>query len=71
MDLTLYLSFRPYVFEFLKEMSKLYEIIIFTASTPWWTRGLWMMRSYARKIVDFFNKDGIVIQFPLDCCCEV
>ncbi|KAK8827047.1 hypothetical protein WA577_007548 [Blastocystis sp. JDR] len=54
-DLTLYLSFRPYVFEFLKEMSKLYEIIIFTASTP----------CYARKIVDFFNKDGIVIQHLL------
>lgn len=34
-ELKLYLSFRPYVFEFLREMSNLYEIVIFTASTPW------------------------------------
>lgn len=27
-----YLSFRPYVFFFLEEMSKYYEIILFTAS---------------------------------------
>lgn len=40
-----YVRFRPYVFLFLEEMSKCYEIVVFTAAEL----------SYATKIVGMFN----------------
>ena len=39
--------FRPYVFYFLKEMSKYYEIIAFTAAQS----------TYANAVVSILNKD--------------
>ena len=41
---------RPYTFPFLKEMSKYYEIIIFTAA----------MQDYADWIINLLNKDNSI-----------
>ena len=43
-----YLSIRPGVSEFLERMSKLYELVIFTASLP----------SYASPIINTFDADN-------------
>ena len=39
-DLTFYISFRPYLFEFLSELHDLYEIILFTAAEPWYAQNV-------------------------------
>ena len=35
---TYYISFRPYLFEFLSELHDLYEIVLFTAAEPWYAQ---------------------------------
>ena len=47
--------FRPYVFYFLKEMSKYYEIIAFTAAQS----------TYANAVVSILNKDAHTIDYCL------
>ena len=45
-----YVSIRPYAISFLKKMSKLYDIVIFTAS----------QQSYADSILDELDIEGII-----------
>ena len=52
---TVFVQYRPYVFHFLEVMNKYYEIIVFTASTE----------SYAKHLVDIFNKDEKIVQYCL------
>ena len=52
---TVYVQYRPYVFHFLEVMKQYYEIIVFTASTE----------SYAKHLVDIFNKDQKIVQYCL------
>jgi len=42
---------RPFAKDFLKEMSKLFEIIVFTSATP----------DYARAVVDFIDPDANLV----------
>ena len=51
---------RPYVFEFLKEMNKIYNIIIFTAS----------VKEYANPLLDTLDSEKVIKQrlFREDCC---
>ena len=55
-----YVLKRPYVYEFLKEMNKIYNIIIFTAS----------VKEYANPLLDTLDTEKIIKQrlFREDCC---
>ena len=55
-----YVLKRPYVYEFLKEMNKIYNIIIFTAS----------VKEYANPLLDILDSEQVIKQrlFREDCC---
>ena len=55
-----YVLKRPYVYEFLKEMNKIYNIMIFTAS----------VKEYANPLLDTLDTEKVIKQrlFREDCC---
>ena len=55
-----YVLKRPYVYEFLKEMNKIYNIIIFTAS----------VKEYANPLLDTLDSEKVIKKrlFREDCC---
>lgn len=56
-----YVHKRPYLTNFLYQMSKYYEIVVFTAST----------RQYADPIIDILDSDGVISRrFFRDSCIE-
>ena len=57
---SVYVLKRPYVHEFLKEMSKIYNIIIFTAS----------VQEYANPLLDKLDTENVIKKrlFREDCC---
>jgi CTD small phosphatase-like protein 2 len=52
---TISISIRPYAYEFLQEMSKIFEIAIFTASSP----------LYANKVLDILDPNNQIFTFRI------
>ncbi|KAL0478961.1 hypothetical protein AKO1_007875 [Acrasis kona] len=57
-----YVKFRPYLFQFLQEVSKLYEIIVFTSS----------IESYADKLLDILDPEKCIFHHRIfrDACIQ-
>ena len=59
-----YVCFRPYLFMFLSVMSKLYEIIVFTAGTESYDYSFsYLICRYASEIVKLLNEKEKVIRY--------
>ena len=57
-ECTAFVSVRPYAREVLKELSKFYEVVIFTAS----------LRQYAETIIDYLDPDHNILRLYRDAC---
>lgn len=56
-----YVKVRPYVREFLRKMSRLFELVVFTAA----------LKEYADKIIDFIDPEGYIKRrFYRDVTCS-
>ena len=57
---TLYVYFRPYVLQFLADVSRWYEVVIFTAGR----------KNYANPVIDALDTAGVVSRRYFRPCCD-